>query len=58
MEAGNGQIHRSDEREEMKLIIDTDPGIGAQTLLSFLAIYRTLVQIQIVLGGCSLPWLA
>ena len=27
MEAGNGQIHRSDEREEMKLIIDTDPGI-------------------------------
>jgi len=30
MEGGNGQIDRSDEREEMKLIIDTDPGIGAQ----------------------------
>lgn len=31
-EAGNGEIHRGDEREEVKLIIDTDPGIGARSL--------------------------
>lgn len=31
MEASNGQIHHHDEqpRAEQKIIIDTDPGIGA-----------------------------
>jgi hypothetical protein len=41
MEASNGQIHNSDEqpRAEEKIIIDTDPGIGAcRPLISFIPV--------------------
>ncbi|XP_066399114.1 probable uridine nucleosidase 2 [Miscanthus floridulus] len=55
MEAGNGQIHRSDEREEMKLIIDTDPGIddSVAIMMAFQLPGVQVLGLITIFGNCA-----
>ena len=47
MEASNGQIHHRDEQPaEEKLIVDTDPGIGAYPPLLLISSLSTSFHLQ------------